>query len=187
MSFSSSDFFAAAMKRRTPTGSVPKGFSQKTCFLGVDGGLEVQRPVAGRRGEHDDVDVRGDDLLVGVEADEAMLGIHLNTAGDLFVALQFGERRGEVVVKDIAHRDEVHVLGAGDHIDDGLGAAATAANDARFQFFLPRSANEFGTEQRKCGRAETGGGRFAEEGTAGDRVLWGFHDVQVYHVAGPAW
>jgi len=33
VSFSSSDFFAAAMKRRTPTASVPKGFSQKTCFF----------------------------------------------------------------------------------------------------------------------------------------------------------
>ncbi len=33
VSFSSSDFFAAAMNRRTFTASVPNGFSQKMCFL----------------------------------------------------------------------------------------------------------------------------------------------------------
>ena len=41
-------------------------------LAGLDGGLEVHRAEAGRRGEDHDVDVAGDHLLVGVEADEAV-------------------------------------------------------------------------------------------------------------------
>ena len=82
MSFFSSASFAAAMKRRQPTGSVAMGFSVKTCLPALIGGLEVHGAVAGRRAQHDDVDVGVDELLVGVEADEVVVGRHLDARRD---------------------------------------------------------------------------------------------------------
>ena len=52
-------------------------------LLGLHGRLEMHRAVAGIGGEHDDIDIAGAQLLVGIEADEAVLGIHLEAAGEL--------------------------------------------------------------------------------------------------------
>ena len=78
VSFSSSDFLAAAMKRRTLTGSVPIGFSQKMCFLALTAASKCMRAIARMGRQHHDVDVARDQLLVGIEADEAVLGVHLD-------------------------------------------------------------------------------------------------------------
>ena len=46
-------------------------------LAGVDGGREVERAEAGRRGEHHQVDVRREHLLVRVEAGEALVVLDL--------------------------------------------------------------------------------------------------------------
>ena len=56
-------------------------FLAEDVLLGVHGRFEVQGAVAGIGGEHDDVHIAGAQFLVGVEAYEAVLGIHLETAG----------------------------------------------------------------------------------------------------------
>src|SRR6185437_662206 len=49
-------------------------------LFGGNRGFKELRPVTGRGRQHDDVYVRADYFLIGVEADEAVLGVHLNAA-----------------------------------------------------------------------------------------------------------
>src|SRR6185312_2449206 len=54
-------------------------FAEHVLFRG-DRGFKELRPVTGRGRQHDDVYVRADYFLIGVEADEAVFRVHLNAA-----------------------------------------------------------------------------------------------------------
>jgi hypothetical protein len=168
--------FPAAMKRRAPTGSVAMGFSVKTCFAGVDRRFEMHRPEAGRGAEHHDIDIGGEQLLVGVEAGEVMvgldadarldgghqvLGFHLlglavafhgdaGVAGDELGVAQAGERLFEVVFEDIRHAGELDVLVAGEQVHDGLRAASAAAHQAGLQPGSPAARATRGWRMEKA-------------------------------------
>ena len=53
------------------------------------------------------------------------------------------QRAFQVVLEDVGHGHEFHVLVAGEHVDDGLRAAAAAADDAgpRRLFPAPRTSS----------------------------------------------
>ena len=74
-----------------PVPSTATGFSVKRCLPALIGGLDVLRPEAGRGGQHHQV-AAVDDLLIGVEADEAAV------VGDVELLLAmigcFGGARG---------------------------------------------------------------------------------------------
>lgn len=82
-----------------------------------------------------------------------------------------------MVFEDIAHRDELDIFGAGHQVDDGLGPASAAADEARFELLLARTTNQFGPKQCKCGRAKPRGGCFAEERSPGKGIRVVFHVV----------
>ena len=82
VSFSSSDFFAAAMKRRRFTGSVANGFSQKMCFLASTAASKCIGRYAGYVASMT-MSHGLDHFLIGVEADEVVLGVDLDAVGEL--------------------------------------------------------------------------------------------------------
>ena len=107
--------------------------------------LEMQRAVAGVRRQHDDIHVAGHQLLVRVEADEAVLGIHLEAAGKL--RLQGPGRADRVfhaVFENVRHGDDLHVVAAGEDVLHGLRAAASAADQPGLQFLLARPRTNSG-------------------------------------------
>ena len=82
-----------------------------------------------------------------------------------------------MIFEDIAHRDEVHILGAGHQVDDSLRAAASAADESGFEFFLAGAAHQFRPDQSKSGCTNARRGGFSKERPPCDRVLSIFHDV----------
>ena len=60
------------------------GFFAEDMFTGADGGFEVLGAESGRGSEQDDVDAAVDEFLIGVESDEAMIGIDLDAVGSGF-------------------------------------------------------------------------------------------------------
>ena len=126
-------------------------------LAGIDRRFEMLRTVAGRRGQHHDIDIGMDQLLEGIEADEMMFRIDLDARLDgrnqilgahlhrLAVALhrdagvardvlgvvpQLVERAFQLVFENVGHGDQVDVFVAGQQIHDRLCAAAAATHDA---------------------------------------------------------
>jgi hypothetical protein len=148
-------------------------------FAGFHGGLEVNRTIAGRRGQHDDIEVALGQFLVGVEADEVAVGRHLDARlygfhqvlrghllrfavalhGDAGVArqvlrvAQVLDRPFQVVLEDIRHGDKFHVLVAGEQVHGGLRAAPAAADKSGAQFLLSGAAHQMGLDDSECRRA----------------------------------
>ena len=80
------------------------------------------------RGEDHQINIAGDDLLVGIEAGEATLGRDLVLRRKARIGRhQFGEllpRAGEVIGEELSHRGERHVLARGECIGDSTRSAA---------------------------------------------------------------
>ena len=75
---------AAGVDDRLHAGGVDgHGLLAEDVLAGLDGRLDVQRPEVRRRGQEHHVDVAVEDLLVGVEADEAVVGLHVDLGADL--------------------------------------------------------------------------------------------------------
>jgi hypothetical protein len=86
-------------------------------------------------------------------------------AGEELGVAEVLERAFEVVFEDVGHGDELDVLGAGEHVDDGLGAAASASDETGFEFLFACAADQVRLDESECG-----GG--AEDSAAGE----GRHD-----------
>ena len=174
------------MKRRAPTGSVAMGFSVNTCLPALIAASKCMRPVAGRRAQHHDIDIGGEQLLVGIESDEMMVRLHADARLDgrnqilrlhlpagrrarrdagmrkLGIA-QLCERLFQMVFEDVRHGDQLDVLVAGEQVHHGLRAASATANQSGLQPVArsgPRSAR----------LKEREGGGPGEQAPAGDTV-----------------
>ena len=107
---------------------MPWGFSQKTCLPASTAALSIVRDgMRGRRDQHH-VHAAGEQLLVGVEADEAMVVLHLDLVG--LGLLELVAAGLEALVEDVGHGDEADVLAGVHGVDGGLGAAPAAADQA---------------------------------------------------------
>ena len=193
MSFFCAAFSPAARKRRHADGVGGDGLFGEDVLAGVDGGLEVHRG-GSRAGvvQHDDVDVGGDHLLEGVEADEVLVGVDLDAGRevvDQILARHAAARRRwrstrdagvaaeelgvaqaleasfELVLEDVGHGDEFDVFVAGEHVDDGLRAAPAAADQAGLEPFLAGAAHQIRADEGEGGAAQGGG--IPQQGTAG--------------------
>ena len=107
-------------------------------------------------------------------------GLTVALHGDAFVEAdelriaQFLQRIFQVIFKNIGHRHELDVFVAGQHIDHGLGAAASAADNAGTQLFFARAANEVGLDD---GEGRSGGGDVPQQRPPGDRIRLICHDA----------
>ena len=99
-------------------------------FFGLHRGHEVLRPVARRRGQQHHVDVGRQHLLIGVEADEVMVGIDLHLIRHARIAgsADLAQRLLQVVFEDVAHGHQFHALIAVEELLRRCGAASAAAN-----------------------------------------------------------
>ena len=102
------------------------GFSQKTCLPAPSAALEKHRVKVRRGGDQHHVHVAVDQLLVGVETDEAM-GV---VDGHLFglLLLQQRETALDPFGEDVGHGHQPHVF-AGVHGVGGRPAASASATD----------------------------------------------------------
>ncbi len=111
------------------TGHVERmGLLAEYMFTGGDGGLQVLRmEVRGSRDQHD-VDVGGQQLLVGVEPGEQLI------VRDLYLIrlglLQSLAGRGQFVGEQIGHGDQLDVLAGVHGVHGGAAAASSAADQA---------------------------------------------------------
>src|SRR5207253_2975755 len=100
-----------------------------------DGGGDVQRPEARRRGQHDVVR-GGNHLLIGVKADKAALFGNIHAIAkrlDLLVLHELVCLAAAVlqpVLEDVAQRNNLNIRSGVQHIIDGPGTAAAAADQA---------------------------------------------------------
>ena len=127
-------FFSAsaqvASTERTPGASTATGFSAKTCLPASTAALRWSgRKCGGVRQQHH-VDAAGDHLLVGVEADEAVLGADIDLAGDGLVLLEQGQARFQAIGEGVGHGHELDVLVGLQGLSGRAGAAAAAADQA---------------------------------------------------------
>ncbi len=133
-------------------------------------------------------------LLVGIEPDEAVLGVDrdplvdriyqllnrlaLEVGGTLHVLLeklrvvQLGEAGVQPVLENVADRDELHVRVAAQQVGDGLCAAAAAADETGPQ---ARGAGAADKLRLDDGEGRRSGGGVPEERSPGDRVGFRLH------------
>jgi len=121
-------------------------------LLGVDGGLEVFGPVAGRRGQDHQVNVGSQQLLIALKAHKSMFGRNLHAFGDrgiARVALEPAQVALELIFEDVGHGDELGGFVGGQQVHDGLPPASSQADHAGFQFFLAGPAHQFRLDVKK--------------------------------------
>ena len=144
------------------------GLFAEDVLAGGDGFFQMLRAEAGGCGEDDDIDVGGEHLIDGFEADEflALLDLHL-------IGLQFAdvvEAGVEALADDIAHGGEDDVFVGGKGVAERAGAATAAADDPELErLFLVRADD--GGEAQNGSSGDSGGGageeRAAIEGSIG--------------------
>ncbi len=108
------------------------GLLGEDVLAGLDDGFEVLRAEA-RRGGQDHQVAAVDDLLVGVEADEAAVVGDVELLLDDVVVLESFAAALEAVLEDVAEGVELDVVGGAGGLADvlgGAGAAAAAADQA---------------------------------------------------------
>jgi hypothetical protein len=121
----------------------------------------VQRPKAGRGGQQHNINAAVDDLLVRIEADEAIFRLHIDLAGDVGIFLQRFETAFEPVGERITHRGKFDVGITAQGLRSRPGAAPTAADQADLEDIAAGCMDG----QRGSGGSEGGGG--FQEITAG--------------------
>ena len=104
------------------------GLLREDVLAGRDRRLDVRRPEAWRRGEDGVVDVGLQELLVGVQAHEAVI---VGDLGGIAVLLdERGPRGVEAVLERVGHRDNADAGGRLEGVPRRAGAAASAAHEA---------------------------------------------------------
>ena len=96
-------------------------------LVGLDRRRQVQRAEMWRRAQQHHV-ARVDDVLIGVEAGEALVGGHVELARKLVVPFECVEALLNAVREGIAHRYEFDLLIRLERLGGGSCAAATAAD-----------------------------------------------------------
>ena len=129
-------------------------------LAGPDGGLEMDRPEARRRGEQHDVDPSVERLLIGVEADEPAVFRHIDLVG--MALRQLPVALGEPIGKRVGHRDELDRPGCGQRLLAGPGAAPAAADQGDLDQVVPGGMSRSGQAQRtgECAAGGQNGRRF---------------------------
>ena len=94
----------------------------------LDHRRHVLRPEVGRRRLQDDVDVRVDELLVGVEA-----GVAARLSYILAAFLQEPPRFGDAVGEDVSQGDDLQVGASVEKVRGRAAAAPAAADEAGLQ------------------------------------------------------
>jgi hypothetical protein len=123
-------------------------------LAGLDARLEVQRAEVGRRGQDHHVDAAGDDLGVGVEAGETVLGVDGDPAAKL--PLQQPDASLRLVGEGVAHGDELRVRVGGQGVAHGAGAAPAAAHQPELQGIAARRVDV--SAKRRAGDHSAAGG-----------------------------
>ena len=85
---------------------------------------------------------------------KSVLGIHLDAAGIgavILLVANLAQGAFELVLEEVAHGDDLDVLRAAHHIDDGLRSAPSAAHQTGLEQFLAGAANQFGFNDGECG------------------------------------
>ncbi len=104
-------------------------------FAGLDGRFQMGRTKVRRRSQNGHINVRGQYLLVGVEAGEAMVRADGHAVGrHLELLTQIGQAGFEPVGEDVAQGGELHVLVGIQRLHGRAGAAAAAADQTHTQF-----------------------------------------------------
>ena len=138
----------------------------------ANGGLELLRPVAWGSTQQHHVDVGGNDLPVGVEADEAPFRIdvdalthrvhqlHQGLSREFGCSLRAGVHQKlwitqpgqgllEFVLEYVSHADEFHARVSRKQVDCCLRAASAAADQAGAQALLSRATHQVGPDDGK--------------------------------------
>ena len=116
-----------------------------------------------RRAEQHHVDAAVDQLLVGVEADEPVLGRRRRPSTPTFSScLQVARLLLEPVLEGVGHGDELDVRVGGERLGGRAGAAAAAADQAD-----PQHVAAGRVDGRAAPASVAGDGRGLEELAAG--------------------
>src|SRR5262249_24029631 len=96
----------------------------------LDRGFEVDRPEVRGGAEEDDVDAAGDDLPIGVEADEAAPRRQVDLGRDRLVVREGIQALPEAGPRRVSPPDELDARVAPEGLRGGAGARAAAADQA---------------------------------------------------------
>ena len=143
-----------------PAESTATGFSVKTFLPASIAAFRCIGRKAGGRRQDDVVDVAGDDLLVGVPADELPIGRH---GGLLAVLGEILHRILQPVLEQVADGDQPDALGRAEHVVDRAGAAAAAPDHADLDLIAAGGKRAGNAEPRRQPAADDDGRRGLEE------------------------
>ncbi len=102
---------------------------------------------ARRRGQEHDVHAAVNDLLVGVQPDEAVLGRDLHFLRVLL--LEVREAVLELILEGVAHRGQHDVRVGAQGLAGGAGAASAAADQPDFELSLVFLGEEVSRQNRR--------------------------------------
>ena len=139
-------FFRGSHEPAYVHGIGTKRLFAKDVFAGFDCSLEMHGPVAWRRAQHHDIDIRRQHFLISVETDEVVLGVNFHFALDSRIvrcSADFAQRFLEMVLENIAHRHQFDVFTAVQKLLCRVGAASAATYQAGAQLLIAGAPNEF--------------------------------------------
>ena len=115
-----------------------------------------------RRAKQDDVDAALDQLLISVEAHEAVIGGDVDLRPDLLVILQVGQALLEPILEGVGHGDQADIGIGGERLAGRAGAPVAAADQPDPQQIAAAgvhgrhrghcSSNDRGLQKRTPGR-----------------------------------
>ena len=121
-----------------------EGLLAEDMFLRFHRGFKMHRPVCGWCGKHHDVHIGGDQFLIRVETDEAMLHVHLEAAGHFRrQGLRLPDALLHAGLRDVGERDDLDVITTGENV---LNAAVPRlplpiSPDLNFALPAPRTSS----------------------------------------------
>src|SRR6516162_3118625 len=108
-------------------------FLGKYMLVSVDRRPEVEGAKVGRRREDYDINGTGEDLLVGIPTDEAMIFLHVYFLCNGFLVSQFRKAALKMVGKEIPHGNQFNVWIRTESLRGGARAPPAAADQADAQ------------------------------------------------------
>ena len=140
------------------------GFFGEDVFVLLHRILHVQRAESRRRREDHEIDTAIDDLLVGVESDELVVGRNLDAVGDILLCLQPVQALLQLVGKRVGDRREDDALVGMERLRGGSGTASTASDQTDLDLWQIRSGGFGGQDEgRRQGDGGDGGSGALQE------------------------
>ena len=130
-------------------------------FAGVNRRLEVDGAKARRRGQEHDVHAAVNDLLVGVQPHEALLGSDFHLVRMLL--LQALQALLQLILERVAHRGQDDVLVGIERLAGGAGAAPAATDQADAERVGILLGKELSGQNRRRGQRAADQSRGLEE------------------------